>query len=54
MKKLASALENFNWNGAGEFFLDLLLSYVPHGSHTFISDYIKPFGTIFINLLKTY
>ena len=27
------------------------LSFVPNGSE-FIKDYIKPFGTIFINLLK--
>lgn len=36
--------------GLGVLF-GLFLSYVPHGSQ-FISDYIKPFGTIFINLLK--
>jgi len=29
----------------------ILLSFVPNGSD-FIKDYIKPFGTIFINLLK--
>jgi Na+/H+-dicarboxylate symporter len=36
--------------GLGVLF-GLLLSFVPQGSQ-FISDYIKPFGTIFINLLK--
>ncbi|MDC0386034.1 dicarboxylate/amino acid:cation symporter [Flavobacteriaceae bacterium] len=50
MKKLALHWKILIGMGLGVLF-GLFLSYVPHGSQ-FISDYIKPFGTIFINLLK--
>ena len=50
MKKLALHWKILIGMGLGVLF-GLLLSFVPQGSH-FISDYIKPFGTIFINLLK--
>ncbi len=50
MKKLALHWKILIGMGLGVFF-GLLLSFVPQGSQ-FISDYIKPFGTIFINLLK--
>ena len=50
MKKLALHWKILIGMGLGVLF-GLLLSFVPQGSQ-FISDYIKPFGTIFINLLK--
>jgi len=50
MKKLALHWKILIGMGLGVLF-GLLLSFVPQGSR-FISDYIKPFGTIFINLLK--
>lgn len=50
MKKLALHWKILIGMGLGVLF-GLFLSYIPHGSQ-FISDYIKPFGTIFINLLK--
>ena len=50
MKKLALHWKILVGMGLGVLF-GLLLSFVPQGSQ-FISDYIKPFGTIFINLLK--
>ena len=50
MKKLALHWKILIGMGLGVLF-GLLLSFIPQGSQ-FISDYIKPFGTIFINLLK--
>jgi len=50
MKKLALHWKILIGMGLGVLF-GLSLSFVPQGSQ-FISDYIKPFGTIFINLLK--
>ena len=50
MKKIALHWKILIGMGLGVLF-GLLLSFVPQGSQ-FISDYIKPFGTIFINLLK--
>jgi len=50
MKKLALHWKILIGMGLGVLF-GLLLSFVPQGSQ-FISNYIKPFGTIFINLLK--
>ena len=50
MKKLALHWKILIGMALGVLF-GLLLSFVPQGSY-FISNYIKPFGTIFINLLK--
>lgn len=50
MKKIALHWKILIGMGLGVVF-GLLLSFVPHGAQ-FISNYIKPFGTIFINLLK--
>ena len=50
MKKLALHWKILIGMALGVLF-GLLLSFVPLGSY-FISNYIKPFGTIFINLLK--
>lgn len=50
MKKLALHWKILIGMAIGVLF-GLLLSFVPQGSY-FISNYIKPFGTIFINLLK--
>ena len=49
-EKTSAPLENFNRHGLGSTF-GLILSFLDNGDR-FISDYIKPFGTIFINLLK--
>ena len=50
MKKLALHWKILIGMALGVIF-GLILSFVDNGDH-FISDYIKPFGTIFINLLK--
>jgi len=50
MKKLALHWKILIGMALGILF-GILLSFVPNGSD-FIKDYIKPFGTIFINLLK--
>ena len=50
MKKLALHWKILIGMALGVVF-GALLSFVPNGSE-FIKDYIKPFGTIFINLLK--
>jgi proton glutamate symport protein len=50
MKKLALHWKILIGMAFGILF-GILLSFVPNGSD-FIKDYIKPFGTIFINLLK--
>jgi proton glutamate symport protein len=51
MKKLALHWKILIGMALGYSFLESSLSFVPNGSD-FIKDYIKPFGTIFINLLK--
>lgn len=50
MKKLALHWKILIGMGLGVLF-GLLLSFVPMGTQ-FVGNYIKPFGTIFINLLK--
>ena len=50
MKKIALHWKILIGMGFGVLF-GLIFSFIPNGS-LFISDYIKPFGTIFINLLK--
>ena len=50
MKKLALHWKILIGMALGVLF-GLILSFVDNGDR-FISDYIKPFGTIFINLLK--
>ena len=50
MKKLALHWKILIGMGLGVLF-GLLLSFVPKGTQ-FVGNYIKPFGTIFINLLK--
>ena len=50
MKKLALHWKILIGMALGVFF-GLILSFLDNGDR-FISDYIKPFGTIFINLLK--
>ena len=50
MKKIALHWKILIGMGFGVLF-GLIFSFIPNGG-LFISDYIKPFGTIFINLLK--
>ena len=50
MKKIALHWKILVGMGFGVVF-GLIFSFIPQGGQ-FISDYIKPFGTIFINLLK--
>ena len=50
MKKIELHWKILIGMGFGVLF-GLIFSFIPNGS-LFISDYIKPFGTIFINLLK--
>ena len=50
MKKLALHWKILIGMALGVLF-GLILSFIDNGDR-FISDYIKPFGTIFINLLK--
>lgn len=50
MKKIELHWKILIGMGFGVFF-GLIFSFIPNGG-LFISDYIKPFGTIFINLLK--
>ncbi len=50
MKKIALHWKILIGMGVGAVF-GLIFSFIPQGGQ-FISDYIKPFGTIFINLLK--
>ena len=50
MKKIALHWKIVIGRGFGVLF-GLIFSFIPNGG-LFISDYIKPFGTIFINLLK--
>ncbi len=50
MKKIALHWKILIGMGVGTVF-GLIFSFIPQGGQ-FISDYIKPFGTIFINLLK--